>query len=105
MPFSTDGPSGGSRRYSPPVGLPERLVERQLSKGKGDTPQHLRLHVWGKRLLCVAAVLGLLNSGLQLATGSTGATRVLWVAAGAFWAVSGYVALRQLLYLNRRQRQ
>ncbi len=81
------------------MGLPERLVDRQLARisgGRSDKMQSLRTL---QSMLIASASLGLFTSVLSIVSGLF--DRRLWVGLGVLWLFLGYVAVRQKIYLRR----
>lgn len=82
LPLSRVG-NARATHYRPSMGLPERLVDRQLAKAKGvDEASRIRSVRLVQNLMFVALVLGLCNSALNLLNGTN---RPLWSALGILW--------------------
>lgn len=81
------------------MGLPERLVDRQLGKAKGDEPARMDALRLIQNVLLAGVVLGLFASGLNLYRNFHSP---FWVALFLLWLVMGYVILRQRRYMKRR---
>lgn len=81
------------------MGLPERLVDRQLAKAKGDEPARMDALRLIQNVLLAGVVLGLFASGLNLYCNFHSP---FWVALFLLWLVMGYVILRQRRYMKRR---
>ncbi len=86
------------------MGLPERLIARQMRSYKGTAHEKMRT---ARR----ANNVGLLAAGLNgLAVlfgllGNKGSLQSLWVVLGALWLVLAYLLLQQRLYLKRLDAQ
>lgn len=80
------------------MGLPERLVDRQLAKRGGRAKDAVASVRTGQNLLTVAMTLGLMTSSLQLLTGTP--DRLLWTVLGLGWLCVAYLLFRQRRYLN-----
>jgi phage shock protein PspC (stress-responsive transcriptional regulator) len=79
--------------------MPERLMERQIERGKGSRDDRIREAGRSSRLLIVAAVCNGIAVILGL-LGQDGNLRRLWLVLGAFWLVFSYFLYRQRRYLN-----
>ena len=84
------------------MGLPERLLDRQLAGRSGDLQERVRGVRREQWLLLVPLVLGLLTSAVNLASGSGGASRTVWAVLGILCLGYAYVLVRQWRYLNQR---
>jgi hypothetical protein len=87
------------------MGLPERWVDHQLATASGDFTRRVRALRFSRNLVLAAAALGLLLAVSNLVHSSGASARLFWATFGAAWVVIGYTALRQRLYLNRRQQR
>jgi len=82
------------------MGLPERLIARQMRSYNGTTQEKVRT---GRRannvLLLAAGINGL--AVLFALLGNKGNLKTWWVVLGALWLLFAYLLLRQRLYLKR----
>ena len=92
----------GERPYGAGVGLPERLLDRQLAKGRGEWPERLKAARLTQDLLMAATALGLVAAAQNLWGGLP--VRPFWVFSGLFWLTMGYVLIRQRRHLDQRSR-
>ncbi len=83
------------------MGVPERLVDRQLAGTSGDLEHRVRMIRLGQALLLTACVLGLFTALINLADGAEGLGRYFWTVVGVAWSGIGYVLFRQWRYLDQ----
>lgn len=84
------------------VGYPERIVDRQLSRAKGDWPRRVRTIRLAQNMMVAAIAVNLVGVvGLNLLIGIH--DRRLSMALGVTWLGVAYVALRQRRHLNSRK--
>jgi 4-hydroxybenzoate polyprenyltransferase len=81
------------------MGLPERLVDRQLDRARGSRRARLQALRATQNLLLASVILGLLTALISSVSGVF--DRRVWVAFALVWLAVGYVNWRQRRYLRR----
>lgn len=82
--------------------FPERLVDRQIDRGRGTRAERIRAVRTAQNFLYFACVLGFVSVAINVF--GTGAFRALWMGIGALWLAITALTVRQRRYVDRLAR-
>ena len=79
--------------------FPERLVDRQIDRGRGTRAERIQAVRTAQNFLAFACVLGFVSVAINLF--GTGPFRALWMGLGVLWVAVAALTWRQRRYVDR----